>query len=78
MPQGRPRCVAGADPLGEFVDTCAKAGVVYGLEVGSNLNGAVTVGVWEGSTLMKGYHNDGFGYEWAEVNGIEGSAAGCG
>jgi len=36
-------------------------------------NGAV--GVWEGSTLMKGYHNDGFGYEWAEVNGSEGSAA---
>ncbi len=33
------------------------------------------VGVWEGSTLMKGYHNDGFGYEWAEVNGSEGSAA---
>ena len=23
---------------------------------------------------MKGYHNDGFGYEWAEVNGSEGSA----
>ena len=35
-------------------------------------NGAV--GVWEGSTVMKGYHNDGFGYEWAEVNGSEGSA----
>jgi predicted dehydrogenase len=33
------------------------------------------VGVWEGSTLMKGYHNDGFGYEWAEVNGSTGSAA---
>jgi len=33
------------------------------------------VGVWEGSTLMKGYHNDGFGYEWAEVNGSQGSAA---
>ena len=32
------------------------------------------VGVWEGSTLMKGYHNDGLGYEWAEVNGSEGSA----
>lgn len=36
-------------------------------------NGAT--GVWEGSTLMKGYHNNGFGYEWAEVNGSEGSAA---
>lgn len=33
------------------------------------------VGVWEGSTLMKGYHNDGVGYEWAEVNGSTGSAA---
>ncbi len=33
------------------------------------------VGVWEGSTLMKGYHNDGFGHEWAEVNGSSGSAA---
>jgi len=32
-------------------------------------------GVWEGSTLMKGHHNGGFGYEWAEVNGSEGSAA---
>ena len=36
-------------------------------------NGAT--GVWEGSTLMKGHHNNGFGYEWAEVNGSEGSAA---
>jgi predicted dehydrogenase len=35
-------------------------------------NGAV--GVWEGSTLMKGHHNNGFGWEWAEVNGSEGSA----
>jgi predicted dehydrogenase len=33
------------------------------------------VGVWEGSTVMKGHYNDGFGYEWAEVNGSEGSAA---
>lgn len=32
------------------------------------------VGVWEGSTLMKGYNNGGVGYEWAEVNGSEGSA----
>ncbi|GAB4159153.1 MAG: Gfo/Idh/MocA family oxidoreductase [Planctomycetaceae bacterium] len=41
--------------------------------IGQFENGAV--GVWEGSTLMKGYHNDGFGYEWAEVNGSTGSAA---
>lgn len=32
------------------------------------------VGVWEGSTLMKGHYNDGFGFEWAEVNGSDGSA----
>jgi hypothetical protein len=32
------------------------------------------VGVWEGSTLMKGHYNDGFGFEWAEVNGSEASA----
>ncbi|QDT17857.1 Gfo/Idh/MocA family protein [Alienimonas californiensis] len=32
-------------------------------------------GVWEGSVLMKGHHNDGVGYEWAEVNGSTGSAA---
>jgi predicted dehydrogenase len=31
-------------------------------------------GVWEGSTVMKGYHFNGFGHEWAEVNGSEGSA----
>lgn len=30
-------------------------------------------GVWEGTTLAKGYHLDGFGHEWAEVNGSEGS-----
>ena len=32
------------------------------------------VGVWEGSTLMKGHYNDGFGFEWAEVNGSDASA----
>ena len=31
-------------------------------------------GVWEGTTLAKGYGFDGFGHEWAEVNGSEGSA----
>jgi len=30
-------------------------------------NGAT--GVFEGSTLMKGHHNNGFGFEWAEING---------
>jgi predicted dehydrogenase len=32
------------------------------------------VGVLEGSTLMKGYHFEGFGHDWAEVNGSEGTA----
>lgn len=32
------------------------------------------VGVWEGTTLAKGYHRGGYGHEWAEVNGSEGSA----
>ena len=31
-------------------------------------------GVWEGTTLAKGYARGGFGHEWAEVNGSEGSA----
>jgi len=31
-------------------------------------------GVWEGTTLAKGYHRGGFGHEWAEINGSEGSA----
>ncbi len=32
------------------------------------------VGVWEGTTLAKGYARQGFHHEWAEVNGSEGSA----
>ena len=31
-------------------------------------------GVWEGTTLAKGYSRDGFGHEWAEINGSAGSA----
>jgi predicted dehydrogenase len=31
-------------------------------------------GVWEGTTLAKGYHHGGFGHEWAEINGSEASA----
>lgn len=40
--------------------------------IGQFASGAV--GVWEGTTLAKGYHRDGFGHEWAEINGSEGSA----
>lgn len=32
------------------------------------------VGVLEGSTLMKGYHFEGVGHDWAEINGSEGTA----
>jgi len=32
------------------------------------------VGVWEGTTVAKGYHLKGFGHEWAEINGSLGSA----
>ena len=35
--------------------------------IGRFKNGAT--GVWEGSTVMKGYKFGGFGKEWAEVNG---------
>jgi predicted dehydrogenase len=31
-------------------------------------------GLWEGTTLAKGYDRGGFGHEWAEINGSEGSA----
>src|SRR5207253_5731649 len=31
-------------------------------------------GVWEGTTLAKGYGRKGFGHEWAEINGSEATA----
>jgi predicted dehydrogenase len=40
--------------------------------IGEFVSGAT--GVWEGTTLAKGYGRKGFGHEWAEVNGSEGSA----
>jgi predicted dehydrogenase len=40
--------------------------------IGEFRSGAV--GVWEGTTLAKGYGLGGFGHEWAEVNGSEASA----
>jgi len=40
--------------------------------IGEFAGGAV--GVWEGTTLAKGYGMDGFGHEWCEVNGSLGSA----
>ncbi len=33
-----------------------------------------SVGVWEGTTLAKGYDLNGFGHEWAEINGSQASA----
>jgi predicted dehydrogenase len=40
--------------------------------IGEFASGAV--GVWEGTTLAKGYGLGGFGHEWAEINGAEQSA----
>lgn len=40
--------------------------------IGEFASGAT--GVWEGTTLAKGYGFKGFGHEWAEINGSEGSA----
>jgi predicted dehydrogenase len=40
--------------------------------IGQFAQGAV--GVWEGTTLAKGYGLGGFGHEWAEINGSEASA----
>ena len=40
--------------------------------IGEFASGAT--GVWEGTTLAKGYGRRGFGHEWAEINGSEGSA----
>jgi predicted dehydrogenase len=40
--------------------------------IGHFFQGAV--GVWEGTTLAKGYGLNGFGHEWAEINGSERSA----
>lgn len=40
--------------------------------IGEFASGAV--GVWEGTTLAKGYGKNGFGHEWAEINGSEASA----
>jgi predicted dehydrogenase len=40
--------------------------------IGEFQSGAV--GVWEGTTLAKGYGLNGFGHEWAEINGSEQSA----
>ncbi len=40
--------------------------------IGEFATGAV--GVWEGTTLAKGYGRNGFGHEWAEINGSDASA----
>ncbi len=40
--------------------------------IGEFASGAV--GVWEGTTLAKGYGLNGFGHEWAEINGAKQSA----
>lgn len=40
--------------------------------VGKFVSGAT--GVWEGTTLAKGYAGGGFGHDWAEINGSAGTA----
>jgi predicted dehydrogenase len=40
--------------------------------IGEFASGAT--GIWEGTTLAKGYGRKGFGHEWAEINGSEASA----
>jgi predicted dehydrogenase len=40
--------------------------------IGEFASGAT--GVWEGTTLAKGYKRNGFGHEWAEINGSQASA----
>lgn len=53
--------------------TCAPSDVDdWSSLIGEFESGAV--GVWEGTTLAKGYGLKGFGHEWAEINGSEGSA----
>jgi predicted dehydrogenase len=44
----------------------------WSIIIGEFASGAT--GVWEGTTLAKGYGRGGFGHEWAEINGSEGSA----
>jgi predicted dehydrogenase len=53
--------------------TCAPSEVDdWSAIIGEFQSGAT--GVWEGTTLAKGYGRDGFGHEWAEINGSEASA----
>ncbi len=53
-------------------ETCAPSDVDdWSSIIGQFTSGAT--GVWEGTTLAKGYHRGGFGHEWAEINGAEGS-----
>jgi predicted dehydrogenase len=54
-------------------ETCAPSTVDdWSSLLGQFKNGAT--GVWEGTTLAKGYGMKGFGHEWAEINGSLASA----
>lgn len=67
--------VAGFAPRDQTADgeACAPSEVDdWSALIGVFKSGAV--GNWEGTTLAKGYHRNGFGHEWAEVNGSEGTA----
>ena len=54
-------------------EACAPSDVDDWSSILGEFAGGAT-GVWEGTTLAKGYHRGGFGHEWAEINGSEGSA----
>ncbi|HEY1065305.1 MAG TPA: Gfo/Idh/MocA family oxidoreductase, partial [Pirellulales bacterium] len=62
-------------PRDRFPDgtTCAPSEVDdWSSLIGEFESGAT--GVWEGTTVAKGYGRGGYGHEWAEINGSEGSA----
>ena len=54
-------------------EACAPSDVDDWSSILGEFAGGAT-GVWEGTTLAKGYHRGGFGHEWAEINGSDGSA----
>ncbi len=61
----RDRTAEGADCSPSEVDD-------WSCLLGRFTNGAT--GVWEGTTLAKGYAGCGFGHDWAEINGSDGTA----
>ena len=63
MPRERRTADGGVCPPSEVDD--------WSSIIGQFASGAT--GVWEGTTLAKGYGRNGYGHEWAEINGSEAS-----